>query len=146
MIVDAPILLVEDNPDDLALTLRALAKNQIRNPIQTAGDGQAALSWLATRGAPDKPLPALVLLDLKMPILDGLETLAQIRAQPATALLRVIMLTTSAEEQDLIASYQRGVNSYIRKPVDYQTFVTAMGIVGLYWLSTNQPPLHGTAA
>ena len=143
MNLDAPILLVEDNPDDLVLTLRALAKNHIRNPIHSVADGQQALSWLADRGTPERPFPALILLDLKMPVLDGLETLERIRVQPATSLLRVIMLTTSAEEQDLIASYQRGVSSYIRKPVDFQNFVNAIGAVGHYWLATNQPPLHG---
>ena len=135
-----PILLVEDNPDDVVLTLRALVKNRIRNPVETARDGVEALAWLDNRCTAGQPLPALVLLDLKMPRMDGLETLRSIRADPRTALLRVIMLTTSREEQDLVQSWRLGVSSYIRKPVEFEKFVAAIGALGMYWLATNQPP------
>lgn len=135
-----PILLVEDNPDDVVLTLRALVKNRIRNPVETARDGVEALAWLDKRCTAGEPLPALVLLDLKMPRMDGLETLRSIRADPRTALLRVIMLTTSREEQDLVQSWRLGVSSYIRKPVEFEKFVAAIGVLGMYWLATNQPP------
>ena len=135
-----PILLVEDNPDDVVLTLRALVKNRIRNPVETARDGVEALAWLDRRCIAGDPLPALVLLDLKMPRMDGLETLRSIRADPRTALLRVIMLTTSREEQDLVQSWRLGVSSYIRKPVEFEKFVAAIGALGMYWLATNQPP------
>lgn len=135
-----PILLVEDNPDDVVLTLRALVKNRIRNPVETARDGVEALAWLDQRCTSGAGLPALVLLDLKMPRMDGLETLRSIRADPRTALLRVIMLTTSREEQDLVQSWRLGVSSYIRKPVEFEKFVAAIGALGMYWLATNQPP------
>lgn len=138
-----PILLVEDNPDDEALTLRAFSKNHINNPITVARDGVEALDYLfgSTDGEGRKPgpLPAVVLLDLKLPRVDGLEVLRGIRAHPRTSLLPVVILTTSKEQQDVIAGYSLGANSYIRKPVDFEKFITAVGQLGLYWLVLNEP-------
>jgi len=138
------ILLVEDNPDDEALTLRALKKNNIMNEVVVAHDGVEALDYLFFRGAhagrnPRTP-PAITLLDLKLPKVDGLEVLREIRANPATQLLPVVILTSSKEEQDLINSYRLGANSYIRKPVDFNQFMDAVRNLGLYWLVLNEPP------
>lgn len=138
------ILLVEDNPDDEALTLRALEKNNIRNEVVVARDGVEALDYLFFRGAhanrdPHKQ-PAITLLDLKLPKVDGLEVLRQIRANPSTQLLPIVILTSSKEEQDLINSYRLGANSYIRKPVDFSQFVEAVRSLGLYWLVLNETP------
>lgn len=138
------ILLVEDNPDDEALTLRALKKNNILNEVVVARDGVEALDYLFCRGAhasrePDHG-PALTLLDLKLPKLDGLEVLKAIRANPLTQLLPVVILTSSKEEQDLIDGYRLGANSYIRKPVDFNQFVEAVRALGIYWLVLNEPP------
>ena len=142
------ILLVEDNPDDQKLTLRALKKNNITNEIVIAEDGAQALDYLFGRGqfagrdVGDRP--ALVLLDLKLPKVDGLSVLAQIRADPRTKLVPVVVLTSSAEERDLVRSYELGVNSYVRKPVDFTEFVDAARQLGVYWLLLNrQPPVHG---
>lgn len=133
------ILLVEDNPDDEALTLRALKKNNIMNEVIVARDGAAALDYLF--GQPHA-LPAVVLLDLKLPKVDGLEVLKAIRQNPATQLLPVVILTSSREEQDLVNGYRLGANSYIRKPVDFVKFIEAVGQLGLYWLVLNEvPPL-----
>jgi CheY-like chemotaxis protein len=132
------ILLIEDNLDDEALTLRALKKNNIANEIVTARDGAEALELLLGKDA--KQPPALVLLDLKLPKVDGLEVLRRIRADKRTALVPVVILTSSKEEQDLIASYKLGANSYIRKPVDFNQFVEAVKHLGLYWLVLNEPP------
>lgn len=133
------ILLVEDNPDDEALTLRALKKNNIMNEVIVARDGAAALDCLF--GQPHA-LPAVVLLDLKLPKVDGLEVLKAIRQNPATQLLPVVILTSSREEQDLVNGYRLGANSYIRKPVDFVKFIEAVGQLGLYWLVLNEvPPL-----
>jgi CheY-like chemotaxis protein len=132
------ILLIEDNLDDEALTLRALKKNNIANEIVTARDGAEALELLLGKDA--KQSPALVLLDLKLPKVDGLEVLRRIRADKRTALVPVVILTSSKEEQDLIASYKLGANSYIRKPVDFNQFVEAVKHLGLYWLVLNEPP------
>ena len=138
------ILLVEDNPDDEALTLRALEKNNIRNEVVVARDGVEALDYLFSRGAHANrdPLkqPAITLLDLKLPKVDGLEVLRQIRANPSTQLLPIVILTSSKEEQDLINSYRLGANSYIRKPVDFSQFVEAVRSLGLYWLVLNETP------
>jgi two-component system response regulator len=137
------ILLIEDNPDDRALTLRALEKNKILNPVITAEDGVEALDILLRRGAHAGDWtsnPALVLLDLKLPKIDGLEVLRALRADPRTKLLPVVVLTSSREEQDLIASYSLGANSYIRKPVDFGKFVEAVHQLGCYWLVLNEPP------
>jgi two-component system, response regulator len=137
------ILLVEDNPDDVALTLRAFKKNGIANEVVIAGDGQEALDWLFGQGAHagrnTADLPAFVLLDLKLPKVDGMEVLRALRAQPQTSLLRVIMLTTSREEGDVVESYSLGATSYIRKPVDFDEFIRVVGQLGLYWLILNEP-------
>jgi CheY-like chemotaxis protein len=137
------ILLVEDNPDDVALTLRALKKNSIANEVVIAKDGQEALDWLFGEGAyagrDVTDMPAFVLLDLKLPKLDGMDVLRAIRAHPVTALLRVIMLTTSREEADIVTSYSLGATSYIRKPVDFDEFIRVVGQLGLYWLILNEP-------
>lgn len=136
------ILLVEDNPKDEALTLRALQKGNILNRVIVAHDGVEALDYLlspATDGA-FKPLPELVLLDLKMPKIDGLEVLKRIRADKRTCLLPVVILTTSAEDQDRLAGYRLGANSYVRKPVDFVQFSEAVSQLGLYWLVLNEPP------
>mgnify|MGYP001355671277 CR=1 FL=1 len=140
---DRIILLVEDNPDDEALTLRALQKNNISNRVVVARDGAEALDLLFGQGAhagQPIPRPAVILLDLKLPKLDGLEVLRRIRLNEATRLYPVVVLTSSREEQDLIASYSRGANSYIRKPVDFQQFLEAVRNLGLYWLLLNEPP------
>ncbi len=141
---DKIILLVEDNPDDELLTLRALEKSHILNEIIVARDGVEALDYLFGRGAyagrDTAVLPQVVLLDLKLPKLDGLEVLQQIRAAPQTCLLPVVILTSSDEEQDIVASYQLGANSYIRKPVDFTQFTRAVQQLGLYWLVLNQSP------
>lgn len=142
------ILLVEDNPDDEALTLRALTKNKIMNEVVVMRDGAEALDYLFSRGAYAKSShrepPALTLLDLKLPKVDGLEVLKQMRAHPATQLLPVVILTSSKEEQDLVNGYRLGANSYIRKPVDFNQFMEAVRNLGLYWLVLNEPPpRHG---
>jgi len=139
-----PILLVEDNADDEALTLRALKKNNITNDVVVMRDGAAALAYLLEPNGPDKsntnPLPMVILLDLKLPKVDGLDVLRQIRANTRTQLLPVVILTSSKEEQDLISGYKLGANSYIRKPVDFNQFVQAVGQLGLYWLVLNEMP------
>src|SRR6266704_1426951 len=133
------ILLVEDNPDDTDLTLRALKKNKILNEVTVARDGVEALDYLfPTDGSVQ--LPALILLDLKLPRVDGIEVLRRIRADERTRLLPVIILTSSNEERDLLAGYGLGANSYIRKPVEFGQFVEAVRQLGLYWLVLNEPP------
>lgn len=138
------ILLVEDNPDDIELTLRALKKNNIANNVVVAHDGEEALDYLAGTGnytSHDKSdLPIVVLLDLKLPKIDGLEVLRHIRADVTTRLLPVVILTSSAEERDLVSSYSLGANSYIRKPVNFDQFIEAVRQLGLYWLVLNQTP------
>jgi len=139
-----PILLVEDNPDDQKLTVRALKKNHITNDIVIAEDGVQALDYLFGTGhfAGRNPhqRPSLVLLDLKLPKIDGLEVLARLRADERTRMLPVVILTSSKEEQDLINSYERGANSYVQKPVSFLEFVEAAGRLGVYWLMLNEPP------
>lgn len=138
------ILLVEDNPDDEALTLRALQKNNIKNEVIVARDGAEALDFLygtgRYAGREKGALPQVVLLDLKLPKLDGMEVLRHIRQDPRTRLLPVVILTSSVEEQDLVTGYSLGANSYIRKPVDFVQFTTAVQQLGLYWLLLNEPP------
>jgi len=138
------ILLVEDNPDDEALTLRALRKNNVMNEVYVARDGVLALDYLFARNehaARDpRDLPTIVLLDLKLPRLDGLEVLRQIRANEKTRLLPVVILTSSREQQDMVSGYSLGANSYIRKPVDFDQFLDAVKQLGLYWLVLNEMP------
>ena len=141
--VDKTILLVEDNPDDAKLTLRGFERNNLLNPIVVVQDGIEALDFLFARGSfsdrAEKPLPTLVILDLKLPRLDGLEVLKAMRAERRTRLIPVVILTSSKEEQDVIASYSLGANSYVRKPVDFAEFMEAVKVLGIYWLAINQP-------
>jgi two-component system response regulator len=144
------ILLIEDNPDDVDLTLRALAKNNILNEVVVAHDGIEALDYLLARGAHSardpRDIPALILLDLKLPKLDGVEVLKQIRADDRTRLAPVVVLTSSREEQDRFMTYSLGANSYVQKPVDFGRFLEAARQLGLYWLMLNEPPpkIHAT--
>ncbi len=139
-----PILLVEDNPDDVLLTLRAFKKANIANDIIVAKDGVEALDYLFARGQwasrDAAELPALMLLDLKLPRVDGHQVLAQVRADERTKLLRVVVLTSSNEEQDVLKSYSLFANSYIRKPVDFDQFLIVASQLGMYWLLLNEPP------
>ena len=142
------ILLVEDNPDDVELTLRALMKNNIKNEIVVANDGVEALDFLFGTGRHAgrdlNDMPALIVLDLKLPRIVGLEVLRWIRADERTRLLPVVILTSSKEEQDLVRGYALGTNSYVRKPGDFIQFTNAVGLLGLYWLLINEsPPLRG---
>jgi CheY-like chemotaxis protein len=138
------ILLVEDNPDDVKLTLRALKKNNILNDVMVVEDGVRALDYLQGTGEfagrDLSIMPQLILLDLKMPKLDGLEVLHRIREDERTKLLPVVILTTSSEDRDRIESYKLGANSYIRKPVDFNQFLEAVQQLGLYWLVLNEAP------
>ena len=136
------ILLVEDNPDDIELTLRALKKNNIMNDVVIVRDGEEALDCLCGTGTPGaKPmsqLPAVVLLDLNLPKVPGLDVLQEVRANPRTRHLPVVVLTSSKEDQDLLRSYSLGANSYVRKPVDFHEFMSAIQHLGLYWLLLNE--------
>lgn len=138
------ILLVEDNPDDEELTMRALKKNNVANEVVVARDGAEALDYLLGNGQAGgqgaRELPELILLDLKLPKVDGLEVLRRMRSHPSTRRLPVVVLTSSAEEKDLLASYDLGVNSYVRKPVDFVEFTEAVRQLGLYWLVLNVSP------
>jgi two-component system, response regulator len=138
------LLLVEDNPKDEALTLRALRTQNIQNTVIVARDGVEALEYLLGRengvSASERPLPELVLLDLKLPKIDGLEVLRRIRAADRTRLLPVVILTSSVEEVDLVSGYRLGTNSYVRKPVDFIEFNEVVRQLGLYWLVLNRPP------
>jgi len=139
------ILLVEDNPDDEALTLRALKRNNILNEVIVAHDGAEALDYLFARGAhSDREtgrLPEVILLDLKLPKVDGLEVLRRIREDENTKRLAVVILTSSNEERDIVAGYDLGANSYIRKPVDFNQFMEAVRQLGVYWLVLNVSPV-----
>ena len=138
------ILLVEDTPDDVKLTLRALQNCNIANKVVVAGDGLEALNYLLGAGAHAgrdlSDCPAVVLLDLKLPKIDGLELLRRMRADHRTKLLPVVVLTSSKEEQDIVTSYDLGANSYVRKPVDFTQFAEAVRTLGLYWLLLNEAP------
>jgi CheY-like chemotaxis protein len=138
------ILLVEDNPNDEALTLRALKKSNILNPVVVARDGAEALDYLFSRaqfqGRKPGGNPELVLLDLKLPKIDGLEVLRQLRVDERTKLLPVVVLTSSVEEQDILRGYALGANSYVRKPVDFEQFSESVRQLGLYWLVVNEAP------
>jgi two-component system, response regulator len=138
------ILLVEDNPDDEELTLLALRRSKILNEVVVARDGVEVLDYLFCTGQyagrdPSR-MPHLVLLDLKLPKLDGLEVLRQLRADLRTATLQIVVLTSSSQEEDVAESYRSGANSYVRKPVSFDQFVDAIGQIGRYWLSLNEPP------
>jgi CheY-like chemotaxis protein len=138
------ILLVEDNPNDVELTLRAFEKNRLANTIDVVRDGAEALDYVFCRGAhahrEGHRLPRVVLLDLKLPFVDGLEVLRQVKSDPRTRPMPVVVLTSSREESDVVESYQLGVNSYIVKPVDFAQFTDAVRNLGLYWLLLNEPP------
>ena len=137
---DAPILLIEDNPDDVMLTMRAFAQNTIANKIVVASDGAAGLAHLLPEDGSEPLHPAVILLDLNLPKISGLELLRLIRANPRTQALPVVVLTTSAEERDIVESYRLGANSFVRKPVVFTEFVEATRVLGMYWLLFNQPP------
>ena len=137
------ILLIEDDPDDELLTLRAVKKNNIANPVHVVRDGAEALDYLFGTGAyAAKPpaLPTLILLDLKLPKIDGLGVLKRLRGSERTRMVPVVVLTSSREEQDLMESYRLGANSYVRKPVDFAQFSESIRQLGLYWLVLNEPP------
>lgn len=140
---DKTILLVEDNPDDEILTLRALRRHHLANSIEVARDGVEALEYLFGEGAyrdrDTRTQPQLILLDLKLPKLDGLEVLRRLRADSRTQMIPVVILTSSKEESDLIAGYRAGVNSYIVKPVDFDQFSDSVRQLGFYWLLLNEP-------
>jgi two-component system response regulator len=138
------ILLVEDNPDDEALTLRALKQSKLANEIVITRDGNEALEFLFAAGKYEgrdvSHTPAVILLDLKLPKLSGLEVLQQLRADPRTKLIPVVVLTSSSEDEDMMRSYEFGANSYVRKPVVFGRFADAVSQLGLYWMLLNQPP------
>ncbi|MDB6137864.1 MAG: two-component system response regulator [Verrucomicrobiaceae bacterium] len=138
------ILLVEDNPDDLELTIRALRKAHLANRIQITRDGAEALEFIYGEGRyagrDISNLPKLILLDLKLPLVDGLEVLQRIKADPLTSAIPTVVLTSSKEQSDVLASYRLGVNSYIVKPVDFERFAKAVQDLGMYWLLLNQSP------
>jgi len=135
----AVILLVEDNPDDVMFTMRAFRKNNINNEVVVASDGEEALARLLPEDPRTALRPCLVLLDVKLPKVDGLEVLRQIRSDPRTAALPVVVLTTSNEERDIVESYRLGANSFVRKPVIFTEFLNAANVLGVYWLAVNEP-------
>jgi len=133
------ILLIEDNPDDEALTLRAFKKNKIRNEIVVMRDGAEALAYLLPDSGGGVPLPAVVLLDLNLPKIGGLEVLRRVRADARTALIPVVVLTSSKLEEDILDSYRNGANAYVRKPVNFADFAEAIITLGVFWLLMNEP-------
>lgn len=140
-----PILLVEDNPNDIELTLAALEQSQLANEIVICRDGAEALDYLQRRGIYDRPDvsdPAVVLLDLKLPKVDGLEVLATVKGDPRTRAIPVVMLTSSREESDLVRSYELGVNAFVVKPVGFKEFFDAIQDLGVFWAVLNEPPPH----
>lgn len=134
-----PILLIEDNPMDVDLTLRAFKKRNITNPILVARDGEEALGWLP-RWQAGEPLPAVILLDLKLPRVSGLDVLSQIKANSKFATIPVVVLTSSSEDQDVKSAYKLGANSYIVKPVDFEKFMEVVSHIEIYWILLNTPP------
>ncbi len=136
---DGTILLVEDNPDDVMFTLRAFSKNHIRNEIVVAGDGEVALQRLLPDDGTAPLRPALILLDVNLPKVNGLEVLRRVRDDERTKTLPVVVLTTSNEERDIVESYRLGANSYVRKPVVFGEFLNAANVLGMYWLLINEP-------
>lgn len=138
------ILLVEDNPNDVELTLRALKMNNLVNNVHVVKDGEEALDFMFCRGGyedrKDAAFPKVILLDLKLPKVNGLEVLKELKSKPKTQFVPVVVLTTSREEKDMIESYKLGVNSYIIKPVDFQKFIESVADIGLYWLLLNEMP------
>jgi two-component system response regulator len=150
LVKDRIILLVEDNPDDEELTIRALRKNGIANELVVARDGVQALDYLFGQGEwagrDMNSMPAVVLLDLKLPRVDGLEVLEKMRSDPRTELVPVVVLTSSREEQDILKSYSLRVNSYVRKPVDFTEFTDAVKHLGMYWLLLNEIPPRGAGS
>ena len=144
---EVEILLVEDNADDVELCLHALRKEKLSNKIQVARDGQEALDFLFSRGQfrerGTDALPRLILLDLKLPKVDGIQVLREVKGSPSTRALPVVILTSSREERDLVESYALGVNSYLQKPVDFEEFRSVVKQMGLYWLVVNQVPTNG---
>jgi CheY-like chemotaxis protein len=141
------IILVEDNPDDAELSIRALSKNRIANGLVHLKDGQEALDYIFCKGIYEnrniKDIPKVILLDIKMPRVDGIEVLKRIKADPCTKMIPVVLLTSSKEEKDILESYQLGVNSYIVKPVNFDSFVKTVSDLGSYWLLLNQLPNKG---
>jgi CheY-like chemotaxis protein len=139
MVSPRPILLVEDNPVDLDLTLRAFARRKLTNVIEVARDGEEALAWIP-RWEEGETLPLLILLDLKLPRVDGLSVLAQWKTHPVSCAIPVVVLTSSAEDRDIQAAYNLGANSYIVKPVDFSKFLDVVAQIDLYWCVLNEPP------
>lgn len=138
-LLNRPVLLVEDNPVDVDLTLRAFARRKLTNPVLVARDGEEALAWLP-RWEAGQPLPLVILLDLKLPRIDGLEVLARWKSHPISKSIPVVVLTSSKEDRDVKEAYRLGANSYIVKPVDFSKFLEVANQIDLYWCILNQPP------
>lgn len=140
MNINRPILLIEDNPMDVDLTLRAFQRRKVTNPIEVARDGEEALAWLP-RWEAGEVQPVVILLDLKMPKVDGLEVLRQFKGHPVFRTIPIVVLTSSAEDRDILEAYKLGVNSYIVKPVDFDKFMDVAEQIELYWTVLNKPPV-----